>query len=50
MTFPGPTMTSAEFATCASPLAVNGISLRPVYLPDIVHSVSPANSLDFEMV
>lgn len=36
-----PTMTLADEETCSSPFFVNGISLCPVYRPEIVHSVSP---------
>lgn len=41
MILPGPTTTLPDDATCSSPLAVKGISLLPVYRPEIDHSVSP---------
>lgn len=41
-------MTLAEFSTWDSPLGVKGMSLRPVYRPEMVHSVSPMKRLEFK--
>lgn len=46
MSLPVPTTMFADLETCSSPSLVKGMSVRPVYCPDLVHSVSPVVLLD----